>query len=259
LRVVSLVPSLTETVLELGLPPEQLVGRTAFCVSPEAVVSGIDVVGGTKTPSLKRVVARRPDLVLLDEHENRREDAEALAREEVELFVVRLEGPDDVPVILRRLADRLDLHDAGERAASRVEAELAKQRARAANADDAARAAILVWREPLIAVSPALYASEMLRALGRTVPSLSDGPYPVVDVATLADADLDELWLPDEPHPFTLEEGREIAEAVGRAARARPRPLLVDGQDLLWYGTRTADALARLGARLRDRAGEAST
>src|SRR6187551_1995640 len=77
MRIVSLCPSLTELVFDLGLGAD-LVGRTKFCVHPTDRVASIEKVGGTKNPKLDRIIALAPDLVLLNEEENRREDAEAL-------------------------------------------------------------------------------------------------------------------------------------------------------------------------------------
>src|SRR5688500_13950351 len=77
MRIVSLCPSLTELVFDLGRG-EELVGRTKFCIHPADRVGAVESVGGTKNPKVERIVALAPDLVLLNEEENRREDAEAL-------------------------------------------------------------------------------------------------------------------------------------------------------------------------------------
>src|SRR5437867_4569072 len=79
MRIVSLCPSLTELVFDLGRGGD-LVGITDFCVHPADRVGAIEKVGGTKTPKIARIVELRPDLVLLNEEENRIEDAQALAR-----------------------------------------------------------------------------------------------------------------------------------------------------------------------------------
>src|SRR5215203_5290296 len=78
MRIVSLCPSLTELVFDLGLGAD-LVGRTKFCVHPARRVNAVEKVGGTKNPKIERIIALAPDLVLLNEEENRREDAEQLA------------------------------------------------------------------------------------------------------------------------------------------------------------------------------------
>ena len=77
MRIVSLCPSLTELVFDLG-QGDELVGRTKFCIHPAARVDAVEKVGGTKNPKLERIIELAPDIVLLNEEENRREDAEAL-------------------------------------------------------------------------------------------------------------------------------------------------------------------------------------
>ena len=76
-RIVSLCPSLTELVFDLGLGDE-LVGVTKFCVHPSEGVAAIEKVGGTKDPKVERIVGLEPTVVLLNEEENRVEDADAL-------------------------------------------------------------------------------------------------------------------------------------------------------------------------------------
>src|SRR5574341_2544746 len=77
MRIVSLCPSLTELVFDLGLG-DSLVGRTKFCVHPAPQVEEIEKLGGTKNPKIARIIELAPDIVLMNEEENRLEDAEAL-------------------------------------------------------------------------------------------------------------------------------------------------------------------------------------
>src|SRR3954449_6607010 len=101
MRVVSLVPSVTETLLAWGRDP---IACTRFCEQPD-----LPHVGGTKDPDLDGIVALRPDLVVVDEEETRREDAVALAERGIALFVTAVRSVDDVAPTLRRLADAIGL------------------------------------------------------------------------------------------------------------------------------------------------------
>ena len=83
MRVISLVPSLTLTLAELGLNKSQLVGRTPWCIHPESFVQNVPVVGGTKTPNLNKIRNAQPDLVILDREENPKEFYEALIESEL--------------------------------------------------------------------------------------------------------------------------------------------------------------------------------
>src|SRR5919199_5993444 len=131
MRVVSLCPSLTELVFDLGRG-DALVGRTKFCVHPADRVAAVPSVGGTKNPKIERVVALAPDLVLLNEEENRREDAEALRAAGIATHVSFPKSAEDTAAMVRSIAAALDARDAGERIAADIETRLARVRAVAA-------------------------------------------------------------------------------------------------------------------------------
>jgi hypothetical protein len=94
-----------------------------------------------------------------------------------------------------------------------------------------------------MAVGPGRYAGDLLGVAGFDLPDFDGAGYPVVTPADLAAARVDALLLTSEPHDFSDAEGREIADAVAAAGGPRPRPVLVDGQALTWFGTRTAAAI----------------
>lgn len=239
MRIVSLVPSLTETLVELGVGPDQLVGRSAFCVEPAETVSRIKVVGGTKTPSLRRILALQPDLALMDREENRQEDAEALRAEGIAVHDVLVKGPADVPAMLRELGRAVGFAGSAEDAARSLEREIAS-----IEPVESKCALILVWKDPYMAIAPDRYGARLLETLGYQVPRVGEGPYPEVSGEAMAQVAPDLVVLPDEPYAFSAAEGHELAESVGA------RVIHVDGQDLLWYGTRTGNALRRLRAHL---------
>src|SRR5438067_12866742 len=182
MRVVSLCPSLTELVFDLGRG-DTLVGRTKFCVHPADRVAAVPSVGGTKNPKLERLVALAPDLVLLNEEENRREDADALRAAGIACHV---SFPKDVPgtaAMVRSIALSLDARDAGERIAADIETRLARVRARCAGRPPV-RWAYLIWRNPWMTVSGDTFVSALLEAAGganvfATGPEGAPGPrYP---------------------------------------------------------------------------------
>lgn len=226
-RVVSLVPSVTETLLAWGITP---VAVTRFCEQPE-----LTSVGGTKDPDVDAITALAPDLVVLCREENRREDAEALQAAGLAVEVLTVESVADVRPALAHLADRLgwtpddDLLGGVDGADPPVQA----------------RAVVPIWRRPWMVLGPATYGSSLLRTLGvATVPTAvaADERYPERSLAALADEGADLVLAPSEPYPFGE---RHRSELSGIAP-----PLLVDGQDLLWWGVRTPAARQRLAAAL---------
>ncbi|MBY8874304.1 helical backbone metal receptor [Micromonospora sp. PLK6-60] len=234
MRVVSLVPSLTEAVAVTL--PGVLVGATDWCTHP----AGLDVarVGGSKYPDLDRVRALRPDLVLLNVEENRREDADALAAAGVP---VRVTYPRTVPAALDELAGLLaDLGASGEPAWL-----AAARRAWAAPpALPGARTAVVpVWRRPWVVLGADTFAGDVLGRLG-VANSYADHaeryPRPSLDELRRRRPEL--VVLPDEPYRFTADDGPEAFPGVPCA--------LVSGRHLTWYGPSLAEAPAVLGAAL---------
>jgi ABC-type Fe3+-hydroxamate transport system substrate-binding protein len=232
-RVVSLVPSLTEAVA--STVPDVLVGATDWCTHP----AGLDVprVGGSKYPDLDRVRALRPDLVLLNVEENRREDADALRAAGIRVLVTY---PRTVPQALRELADLL--------AALGVPEEpgwlRAARRAWAAPAPAVGRRAVVpVWRRPWVVLGADTFAGDVLRRLGVTN-AYAGHPerYPRPTLAELRAAGPELVVLPDEPYRFTAEDGPEAFPGTPCA--------LVSGRHLTWYGPSLAEAPELLAAQL---------
>lgn len=229
-RVVSLVPSVTETLLAWGVDP---VGVTRFC-PPCAAPS----VGGTKDPELARILALAPDVVVMCREENRRQDAVALAEAGVEVLAVGVDTLADVAQTLVVLADRVgvdrgrcwSVHDLPP-----------------ACAGSRRRVVAPVWRRPWIVLGPTCYGAAVLAHLGLDVcaPPGQDR-YPTSTSAELRALAPEMVVAPSEPYPF----GPRHAEELGRIGPA----VLVDGQDLFWWGVRTPDAVGRL-AEVLDRAG----
>ena len=102
MKIISLVPSITETLFALGLDEKEIVGRTPWCIHPEQGVKSIDVVGGTKTPNINKIKNLNPDLVILD-RENRKEFYDSLLELGIQTYVSQINSPQDVPEFLRDL------------------------------------------------------------------------------------------------------------------------------------------------------------
>ncbi|MCW3815170.1 helical backbone metal receptor [Micromonospora sp. DR5-3] len=234
MRVVSLVPSLTEAVALTR--PEVLVGATDWCSHPD----GLDVarVGGSKYPDLDRVLALRPDLVLLNEEENRRADAAALQAAGVP---VRVTFPRTVPEALTQLGELVAaLGVTGEpdwlRAARRAWADLPAPTARRA-------AVVPVWRRPWVVLGRDTFAGDALHRLGvanQWADHAERYPRPSLDELRGRRPDL--VVLPDEPYRFTADDGPEAFPGVPA--------VLVSGRHLTWYGPSLAEAPALLAAQL---------
>ena len=109
MRIVSLVPSLTELVAHLAGSDHEIVGRTPWCIEP-AHIKAVDVVGGTKTPNIGKILRLQADIVLMDAEENPKSAWEALTREGIEVMVSHIRSPSQVPEFARGLCHRLGTH-----------------------------------------------------------------------------------------------------------------------------------------------------
>ncbi|MCB9663474.1 MAG: ABC transporter substrate-binding protein [Alphaproteobacteria bacterium] len=246
-RIVSLVPSSTETLFDLGVGPA-VVGVTRFCTRPADAVADLPRVGGTKDPDLDRIARLAPDLVVANCEENTREALDALA----EVAPVYAAFPRTVDAALDDLVRLGTLVGRPAEAAAwraRIEADRATLAPRVA-ARSPRRVATLIWRRPWMALGADTFASDLLSRLGlHQALAHLDGRYPTVDAAQLRAADPDLVLLSSEPFPFRARHADELAAATG-LPRARFRA--VDGEALTWHGTRMAHALPALGHLLPD-------
>ena len=248
MRVISLVPSLTLTLAELGLDKSQLVGRTPWCIHPESFVHDVPVVGGTKTPNLNKIRNAKPDLVILDREENPKEFYEALIALGIEVYVSTVEHPREVPEMLLELGQLLNLETKAKEISDAISTELTTE------ADSGPTVLPMIWHDPLMAVAPTKYAGALLECCGFTIPDLEpDGNgYPVVTPETIQLHDVEGLLLSSEPHEFSKQEGEVICDAVETLGGARPWTLCIDGEALTWFGSHTLHGLRTFNALCKD-------
>jgi ABC-type Fe3+-hydroxamate transport system substrate-binding protein len=242
-RVVSLVPSLTLTLFDFGLTSEHIVGRTPWCIHPKSEVDEVPVVGGTKTPTLSKIKAACPDLVVMDRDENPKAVYEWCLEQGFSTFVCHVRHPSDVPGMLRELGVAVGCEEAAEAFAVAIEDELAQVPVQGSRT-----ALPLIWHDPLMAANGTTYAGNMLTCLGFKVPNIeSEGTgYPVVTPDSIVENGVTDLFLSSEPHEFTTAEGQALHAALAQCTDQPPAVHFIDGEDLTWMGSRTATALQRL-------------
>jgi ABC-type Fe3+-hydroxamate transport system substrate-binding protein len=238
-RIVSLCPSLTELVFDLGRG-DDLVGITRFCVHPADRVGAVEQVGGTKDPGIERIVELAPDLVLLNREENRIEDAEALEAAGVPCHASMPRTVEETAEMVRSIAAALDRPAEGEAIACDIEERSARVRAAAEGARPV-RWAYLIWREPWMTVNRDTFVDALLGQAGG-VNAFGDRPdrYPRITTAELVTADPDVVLLCTEPFPF---QEKHVAELAGETGFAPERFRIVDGEYLSWHGSRTPDGI----------------
>jgi len=235
MRVVSLVPSLTEAIV-VSLPGV-LVGATDWCSHPP----GLDVtrVGGTKNPKPDPILALAPDLVVANEEENREPDLTALREAGVEVLVTEVR---DVPQAFRELDRVLDACGAPARPRWLDEAERAW--GELPSPGGRLTAVVPVWRRPWMVLGRDTFAGDVLSRLGVDHAYAAHAErYPRATLDELRAAEPELVVLPDEPYRFTADDGPEAFPGLPCA--------LVSGRHLTWYGPSLAEAPRVLGEALR--------
>lgn len=245
LRIVSLVPSLTETLFDLGLI-DRVVGVTRWC--GPALPPGVHPpqVGGVQDPDLEIVAGLQPDLVLACREENRREDVEALQSAGIEVVVVH---PTDVlgaAEVVRTLGRATGQR---RRADFLVGAILSAVDVVAADRVPTLPAVVPIWRDPWITLGPGSYGGAVLEAAGFEVLGVAgEGPYPPLDLDAAASAVI--ALLLDEPFDFHGVAGDDLLARLAEGRPRSPAAARVDGRWVAWYGSRSGRRLEQL-ARLR--------
>jgi predicted Fe-S protein YdhL (DUF1289 family) len=240
-RIVSLVPSITELLCDLGLSG-QIVGRTGFCVHPAETVREIPKVGGTKNVRLDRVRELRPTHVVVNVDENTRETAEQLAGLVPHVVVTHPLAPDDNPGLYQLLGGMFDREAEARELSARFDAALTRLR-RVAAGRPSEDVLYLIWRDPWMSVAPDTYIARTLGLLGwHTLPRESSERYPQVDLPRFAGL-VDRVLLSSEPFHFKERHLHEVAALVPGA-----KVSLLDGEMTSWYGSRAIAGLDYLGA-----------
>ena len=241
-RLVSLCPSLTETLFALGLNAE-VVGRTSYCIHPAERVRNVATVGGTQDIEIDRVHTLNPDLIIAAKEENPQDTVETLAGT-FPVYVVDVADFEDALRAIAALGDLTERTAAAATLAGSIRAAFADLRPRTTH-----RVAYLVWRDPYMAVGADTYICSLLAKCGcaNVCAHLTDR-YPEVSVETLHKLAPERILLSSEPFPFHDAHVAELAPQFPSA-----RVIRVDGQMFSWYGSRmlpAAEYLKRFAAEL---------
>lgn len=250
-RIVSLVPSLTELLFDLGLGGE-VVGRTRYCVHPQPAVEAVPAVGGTKKVNRSRLLDLRPTHLLVNMDENPRELVESLAGSIPHVIVTHPNAPGDNPALFRLLGHIFQREAEAESLCERFAAALGRLRGAAAELPPR-QVLYLIWKAPWMTVSRDTYIARTLALVGWQ--TLGDDPairYPVLelDARLLAGAEL--VLFASEPYAFGE---RDLEEFRAEHPLCGARLMRIDAEMVSWYGSRAIrglDYLAKLARRVAE-------
>lgn len=268
-RVVSLVPSTTETLFDLQIS-RGLVGITDYCERPAESVKTITKVGGTKNPDIEKIIGLQPELVIMNDEENRKEDADALIAAGLRVWVT---GPRTVADAINVLWDIVAIFDV-TMMVPRIQHidRVFDMQSQAAVAEPRLRTFVPIWKDPWMTVNQETFVHDLLFHMGaenvfaerqRQFPLSADTGdatalpagdprianrdvrYPRISMDEVIEAQPELIILPTEPYAFTEDDARAFYDLDVPAAKVG-NIYLIDGSLITWHGTRMSHALDEL-------------
>lgn len=240
-RIVSLVPSVTELLCELGLS-HSLVGRTGFCIHPAQVVAAIPKVGGTKDVNIEKIRQLGATHLVVNIDENEKPTVDALAAFIPNVIVTHPLQPLDNLVLYRLLGGIFGVSKRAEELCAQFQLEFDATLALPRHAPR--RVLYCIWQDPWMTVSRATYIAQMLALIGweqwEQLEAGSIARYPIFQWTPALLAQIDEVLLSTEPYRFTQAHAYALEQQLGKPVT------LVDGEMLSWYGSRAIQGLRAL-------------
>lgn len=227
-RIISLVPSQTELLHDLGLG-DRVVGITKFCIHPESWFKTKHRVGGTKKVDLAKVRALQPDLIIGNKEENERNDIATLSNE-FPVWMSDIRDLDGALDMIRRVGTLTATADK----AGALAAQIAQAFAALPPREEPRTVAYFIWREPYMVAGHGTFINDMLKRMGLVnVFDEGDARYPSITAQELAEADPEVIFLSSEPYPFKEKHIQEL----NMICPGTPVHI-VDGELFSWYGSR---------------------
>lgn len=233
-RIVSLVPSLTELLIDLGLKG-CLVGRTRFCIHPKEEVADIPIIGGTKNPRLDKILALEPDYIVANKEENRQEDILQL-QEACPVEITDIATIEDALLTMQQLGQVLGVEPAAQELITQINSCLQQR-----PDERRLKTAYFIWRDPWMTIGANTYIHDVLGHWGLDNVFGYKKRYPVLSLETLAKHQPELVLLSSEPYPF-----KEKHLPIIKEACPQTRVLLVEGEWFSWYGSHMLHAFKRL-------------
>ena len=227
MRVISLVPSITEALFDLGLTENEIVGRTKFCIHPSEKVKNVEIIGGTKNLNLEKIRSLKPDLILANKEENVKEQVEALMKD-FKVYVYNTETIEDNYYLLKNLGLLFNKEEKAQLFNLKIYEVLHQ-----AKINSTIKAAYLIWNNPYMTVGSDTFIHHILTEIGFENIFKNQTRYPEIKTEDLAEADV--IMLSSEPFPFKEKHIEEL-----KSVYPDKKIMIVDGEAFSWYGTHLA-------------------
>ncbi|MEN4759897.1 helical backbone metal receptor [Chryseobacterium sp. C39-AII1] len=227
MKVVSLVPSITEALFDLGLTENEVIGRTKFCIHPQEKVKNVAIIGGTKNINIDKIKALQPDIVLANKEENSKEQVEALM-DDFKVIVTNVENIEDNYYLLKNLGNIFNKEEKAQLFNLKIYEILND-----AKINSNIKVAYLIWKNPYMTVGSDTFIHKILGEIGFENIFKNQKRYPEIQTEDLAEADI--IMLSSEPFPFKEKHIEELREFY-----PEKKIMIVDGEAFSWYGTHIA-------------------
>ena len=224
MRIVSLVPSITESLFDFGLTEMEVVGRTKFCIHPKTLITKVPVIGGTKNLNLDKIKALKPDLIIANKEENEKLQIEELGKY-FEIWLTDIENLQDNQNFLTELGTLLNKQELALNFNEKINVIFDSSKELSPR-----KVAYLIWKNPYMTVGSDTFIHEIIEKLGFTNLFEDSKRYPEISVNQMKEAEY--VFLSSEPFPFQQKHIDELQKELPDS-----KIILVDGEAFSWYGT----------------------
>ena len=224
MKIISLVPSITETLFDFGLTENEVIGRTKFCIHPENEVKNVAVIGGTKNLNIEKIISLNPDLIIANKEENEKLQVEELQKE-FKVWVTDIQNLEDNERFISDVGNLLNKEKLALEFNENIN-EIFKNK----SDKNPVKVAYLIWKNPYMTIGSDTFIHEILEKLGFENIFKNKKRYPEIFIEEMKKAEY--IFLSSEPFPFQQKHIDELQKEL-----PEQKIILVDGEAFSWFGT----------------------
>lgn len=230
MKIVSLVPSITELLFSLGLD-EEVIGITKFCVHPKNWHQNKQRIGGTKNIHIEKIKLLAPDIVIASKEENVKEQVEVLLHF-TKVHLTDVKNYKEALQMIKSVGTLVNKRFSADMMVQNIEKNFSSL-----SIKNKKRAAYFIWKDPWMTVGGDTFIHSMMQKAGFENVFEQEQRYPIIDITTLSGLNIDYILLSSEPYPFKEKHIVEMQQNIPHI-----KIILVDGEMFSWYGSRMLEA-----------------